>query len=115
MDMKCEEEFKVELVENTEEEDDKNIDIHLEQLLTFEEIQSDSVCLYERNWYESIDMKSEIEVKEESFDIEEEEEAANGSIHMKKSFDIEEEETSNDKLFTQNLWIGSKSGTNKKF
>ncbi|KAL7632210.1 UNVERIFIED_CONTAM: hypothetical protein RMT77_017478 [Armadillidium vulgare] len=66
MDMKCEEEFKVELVENTEEEDDKKINIHLEQLLTFEEIQ-------ERNWYESIDMKNEIEVKEEPFDIEEEE------------------------------------------
>ncbi|RXG69474.1 hypothetical protein Avbf_05699, partial [Armadillidium vulgare] len=63
MDMKCEEEIKVELEESTEE-DDKKINIHLEQLLT-EEIQ-------ERNCYESIDMKSEIEVKEEPLHIDEE-------------------------------------------
>ncbi|RXG54053.1 hypothetical protein Avbf_14121 [Armadillidium vulgare] len=63
MDMKCEEEIKVELEESTEEED-KKINIHLEQLLT-EEIQ-------ERDCIESIDLKSEIEVKEEPFDIVEE-------------------------------------------
>ncbi|RXG73776.1 hypothetical protein Avbf_16476 [Armadillidium vulgare] len=60
MDMKREEEFKVELVENTEEEVDKKIDIPFEQLSTLEQIQ-------ERNCYGSIDMKSEIEVKEEPF------------------------------------------------
>ncbi|RXG57862.1 hypothetical protein Avbf_17795, partial [Armadillidium vulgare] len=71
MDMKCEEEFKVELVESTEE-DDKKIDIHLEQLSTLD--------IQERNCYESIDVKSEMEMKEESYDF-------------------EEEETTNDKLF----------------
>ncbi|RXG52467.1 hypothetical protein Avbf_18996, partial [Armadillidium vulgare] len=64
MDVKYEEEFKVELVESTEE-DDKKINIHLEQLSTLEDIQ-------ERNCYESIDMKSEMEIKEEPFDVEEE-------------------------------------------
>ncbi|RXG53800.1 hypothetical protein Avbf_16432, partial [Armadillidium vulgare] len=66
MDIKNEEEFKVELVENTEE-DDKKINIHFEQLSTLDEIQ-------ERNCFGSIDIKSEIEIKEEPFDIEEEEE-----------------------------------------
>ncbi|RXG60099.1 hypothetical protein Avbf_16199, partial [Armadillidium vulgare] len=71
MDMKYEEEFNVELVESTEE-DDKKIDIHLEQLSTLD--------IQERNCYESIDIKSEMEMKEESYDF-------------------EEEETTNDKLF----------------
>ncbi|RXG59663.1 hypothetical protein Avbf_16218, partial [Armadillidium vulgare] len=103
MDIKCEEEFKVELEESTEE-DDKKINIHLEQLLT-EEIQ-------ERNCYESIDLKSEIEVKEEPFDIGEEE-AENdelerdcyGSIDTKSEIDVKEEpfaireeEATNDEL-----------------
>ncbi|RXG58884.1 hypothetical protein Avbf_12563, partial [Armadillidium vulgare] len=105
MDIKYEEEFKIELLESTEEEEeDKKINVHLEQLLV-EEIQ-------ERDCIGSIDMKSEIEVKEEPFDIVEEE-AANdelerdcyGSIDMKSEievkeepFDFEEEETANDEL-----------------
>ncbi|KAL7634829.1 UNVERIFIED_CONTAM: hypothetical protein RMT77_015206 [Armadillidium vulgare] len=40
MDMKREEEFKVEFVENTEEEVDKKIEIPFEQLSTLEQIQS---------------------------------------------------------------------------
>ncbi|RXG59135.1 hypothetical protein Avbf_13761, partial [Armadillidium vulgare] len=59
----------------------------------------------ERDCYGSIDMKSEIEVKEEPFPIEEEE-AANGSIDVKSEIevyeeplDIVEEETSNDEHF----------------
>ncbi|RXG52231.1 hypothetical protein Avbf_14572 [Armadillidium vulgare] len=72
MDIKNEEEFKVELVENTKE-DDKKINIHLEQLSTLEDNQ-------ERNCFGSIDMKKvEIEIKEEPFDIEEEE-AANDEL-----------------------------------
>ncbi|KAL7637019.1 UNVERIFIED_CONTAM: hypothetical protein RMT77_012777 [Armadillidium vulgare] len=96
MDIKLEEEFKVELAESSE--DVKKINIHLEQLATFEQIQ-------ERDCYESIDMKSEIEVKEEPFPIEEEE-AANGSIDVKSEIevyeeplDFVEEETSNDEHF----------------
>ncbi|KAL7634918.1 UNVERIFIED_CONTAM: hypothetical protein RMT77_015299 [Armadillidium vulgare] len=65
MDIKYEEEFKIELLESTEEEEDKKINVHLEQLLA-EEIQ-------ERDCIGSIDMKSEIEVKQEHFAIGEEE------------------------------------------
>ncbi|RXG73707.1 hypothetical protein Avbf_08508, partial [Armadillidium vulgare] len=90
MEVKREEEFKVEFVENTEEVD-KKIDISLEQLSTLEQIQ-------ERNCYGSIDMKSEIEVKEEPFDFEEEE-AENdelkrdcyGFIEMKNEIELNEE------------------------
>ncbi|RXG70677.1 Palmitoleoyl-protein carboxylesterase NOTUM [Armadillidium vulgare] len=109
MDIKREEEFKVELAESSE--DVKKINIHLKQLAAFEQIQ-------ERNCYGSIDMKSEIEVKkEEPFPIEEEE-AANGSIDVKSEIevyeeplDIVEEETSNDEHFDkvcgldQNQWV----------
>ncbi|RXG56608.1 hypothetical protein Avbf_14358, partial [Armadillidium vulgare] len=91
MEVKREEEFKVEFVENTEEEVDKKIDISLEQLSTLEQIQ-------ERNCYGSIHMKSEIEIKEESFDFEEEE-AENdelkrdcyGFIEMKNEIELNEE------------------------
>ncbi|RXG69475.1 hypothetical protein Avbf_05700, partial [Armadillidium vulgare] len=67
MNIKCEEEFKVEPLESTDKEEDKKINIHIEQLLG-EEIQ-------EGNCYGSIDMKSEIEVKEEPLHIEEEDTA----------------------------------------
>ncbi|RXG60100.1 hypothetical protein Avbf_16200 [Armadillidium vulgare] len=46
MDIKNEEEFKVELVESTEE-DDKKINIHLEQLSTLEEIQKSHLDIEE--------------------------------------------------------------------
>ncbi|RXG56603.1 hypothetical protein Avbf_16066 [Armadillidium vulgare] len=79
MDMKCEAEMKVQLFESTEE-DNKESNIHLEQLSTLEEIE-------ERNCFGSIDVKHEIEVKEEAFDVEEEE------IKVKEEpFDVKEEE-----------------------
>ncbi|KAL7634360.1 UNVERIFIED_CONTAM: hypothetical protein RMT77_014737 [Armadillidium vulgare] len=75
MDIKHEAEFKVELLENTE---DNTSNIYSEQLST-EKTQ-------ERNAFEYIDVKSEIEVKEEPpSDIEEEAE-------QKEALDIEEEE-----------------------
>ncbi|RXG61437.1 hypothetical protein Avbf_19036 [Armadillidium vulgare] len=76
MDMRHEAEFKVELIEDTE---DSVNNVYSEQLSTLEEIQ-------ERNSFEYLDVKSEIEVKEEDpLYIEEE---AEGIEH----FDIEEEE-----------------------
>ncbi|KAL7632871.1 UNVERIFIED_CONTAM: hypothetical protein RMT77_016813 [Armadillidium vulgare] len=103
MDIKHEGKFKVECVENSE--DDKNINIHLEQLSALEQIQ-------ERNCYEFIDVKSEIEIKEEPFDVEEEETENEElerdcykSIDMKSEieikeefFAIEEEEAENEEL-----------------
>ncbi|RXG68764.1 hypothetical protein Avbf_04005, partial [Armadillidium vulgare] len=111
MDIKCEEEIKVELEESIEEED-KKINIHLEQLST-EEIQ-------ERDCIGSIDLKSEIEVKEEPFDIVEEEVANNElkknccrSIDMKSEteiieepFDTKEEETANDEILDKICGLG---------
>ncbi|KAB7507105.1 hypothetical protein Anas_10270, partial [Armadillidium nasatum] len=100
MDMKCEEEVKAQLFESTEE-DNKESNIRLEQLSTLEEIE-------ERNYFGSIDVKNEIEVKEEPFDVEEE------NIDVKEeAFDVKEEEielkeepfyfekkgTTNDELF----------------
>ncbi|RXG70374.1 hypothetical protein Avbf_09243, partial [Armadillidium vulgare] len=79
MDMKCEAEMKVQLFESTEE-DNKESNIHLQQLSTLEEIE-------ERNCFGSIDVKNDIEVKEEPFDGKEEE------IDVKEeAFDVEEEE-----------------------
>ncbi|KAB7498155.1 hypothetical protein Anas_14524 [Armadillidium nasatum] len=79
MDMKNESEIKVQLFESSEE-DNKESKIHLEQLSTLEEIE-------ERNYFGSIDVKNEIEVKEEPFDVEEEE------IDVKEeSCDVKEEE-----------------------
>ncbi|RXG69512.1 hypothetical protein Avbf_08330 [Armadillidium vulgare] len=104
MNIKHEKEFNIEFVKCYEEDDDKT-DIHLEQLSTFEQIQ-------ESNCFGSIDMKNEIEVKEEPFDIGEEE-AENdelerdcyGSIDTKSEIDVKEEpfaireeEATNDEL-----------------
>ncbi|KAL7634673.1 UNVERIFIED_CONTAM: hypothetical protein RMT77_015050 [Armadillidium vulgare] len=85
MDMKCEPEMKVKIFESTEGEDQTNT--HLEQLSTLEEIE-------ERNCFGSIDVKNEIEVKEEPCDVKEEE------IELKEEpFDFEKEDTTNDETF----------------
>ncbi|RXG71135.1 hypothetical protein Avbf_03423 [Armadillidium vulgare] len=103
MDMKSKVEIKEEVWESTQE--DKLINSHLEKLSKLEEIQ-------ESNCYESTQMKSEIEVKEEHLATEEEETAYDeleknhhGSINMKSEievkeehFHIEEEEAPNEKI-----------------
>ncbi|KAB7499697.1 hypothetical protein Anas_14330, partial [Armadillidium nasatum] len=76
MDIKNEVEVKVEVLDFTKEDETTNVP--LDQVSTLEEIK-------ERN-YEFIDMKSEIDVKEE---------------HLA----TEEENTSNDKLFDQNYLL----------
>ncbi|KAB7500678.1 hypothetical protein Anas_13252, partial [Armadillidium nasatum] len=79
MDMKCKAEIKVQLFESNKQ-DNKESNIHLEQLSTLEEIE-------ERNCFGSIDVKNEIDVKEEPFDVKEEE------IEVKEEpFDVKEEE-----------------------
>ncbi|RXG61781.1 hypothetical protein Avbf_14366 [Armadillidium vulgare] len=98
MDMKCEPEMKVKIFESTEGEDQTNT--HLEQLSTLEEIE-------ERNCFGSIDVKNEIEVKEEAFDVEEEEievkeepfDVKEEEIELKEPFDFEKEDTTNDETF----------------
>ncbi|RXG58039.1 hypothetical protein Avbf_10195 [Armadillidium vulgare] len=65
MDIKCEAEIKVQLFESTEE-DNKESNIHLEQLSTLEEIEREIVL-------DPSNVKNEIEVKEEPFDGKEEE------------------------------------------
>ncbi|KAL7634638.1 UNVERIFIED_CONTAM: hypothetical protein RMT77_015015 [Armadillidium vulgare] len=87
MDIKCEEEFKVELLEISEEDD--KINIHLEQCSALEQIE-------DKNYYGLIDMKGEIEVKDPL--AIEEEEAANdkleeddGTIDMKSEIEVKEE------------------------
>ncbi|KAB7507495.1 hypothetical protein Anas_09009 [Armadillidium nasatum] len=71
--------IKVQLFESTKQ-DNKESNIHLKQLSTLEEIE-------ERNCFGSIDVKNEIEVKEEQFDVEEE------NIDVKEGpFDVKEEE-----------------------
>ncbi|KAB7495541.1 hypothetical protein Anas_13805 [Armadillidium nasatum] len=100
MDMNCESEIKVQLFESSEE-DNKESNIHLEQLSTLEEIE-------ERNCFGSIDVKNEIEVKEEPFDVEEEEidvkeescDVKEEEIELKEeAFDFEKEDTTNDETF----------------
>ncbi|KAB7498664.1 hypothetical protein Anas_14423 [Armadillidium nasatum] len=91
MDMKHEAEIKVELVEDIE---DNTSNVYSEQLSTLEEIQ-------ERNSFEFIDVKSEIEVKKEPFDIEDEVEKEPSDIEdevKKENSDTEEEETTKDEL-----------------
>ncbi|RXG57398.1 hypothetical protein Avbf_18957 [Armadillidium vulgare] len=89
MDMRHEDEFKVELIEDTE---DSVNNVYSEKLSMIEEIRdtlpSPAIrikclnffpfnCIFkERNSFEYIDVKSEIEVKKEPIDIEEEEEEA---------------------------------------
>ncbi|RXG53271.1 hypothetical protein Avbf_13983 [Armadillidium vulgare] len=98
------------------EERDLEIEFGSEGMMSFKKISESSYPkifltklseeeLKESDCYGSIDMKSEIEVKEEPFPIEEEE-AANGSIDVKSEIevyeeplDIVEEETSNDEHF----------------
>ncbi|KAB7503556.1 hypothetical protein Anas_12591 [Armadillidium nasatum] len=84
MDKKFEEEMKVKLFES--EEDNKESNIRLEQLSTLEEIE-------ERNCFGSIDVKNEIEVKEEPFDGKEEE------IEVKEDPLDFEKDTTNDEPF----------------
>ncbi|KAL7637985.1 UNVERIFIED_CONTAM: hypothetical protein RMT77_011598 [Armadillidium vulgare] len=98
MDIKCEAEMKVQLFESTEE-DNKESNIHLEQLSTLEEIE-------ERNCFGSIDVKNDIEVKEEPFDEEEIEvkeepcDVKEEEIELKEEpFDFEKEDTTNDEIF----------------
>ncbi|KAB7507106.1 hypothetical protein Anas_10271 [Armadillidium nasatum] len=100
MDMKCKEEVKAQLFESTEE-DNKESNICLEQLSTLEEIE-------ERNCFGSIDVKNEIEVKEEPFDVKEEEidvkeescDVKEEEIDVKEEpFDFERKDTTNDELF----------------
>ncbi|RXG67186.1 hypothetical protein Avbf_12854 [Armadillidium vulgare] len=91
MDMRHEDEFKVELIEDTE---DSVNNVYSEKLSMIEEIQ-------ERNSFEFIDVKSEIEVKKEPFDIEDEEEKEPFDIEdevKKENSDTEEEETTKDEL-----------------
>ncbi|KAB7500318.1 hypothetical protein Anas_14507 [Armadillidium nasatum] len=84
MDMKCKAEIKVQLFESTKQ-DNKESNIHLEQLSTLEEIE-------ERNCFGSIDVKNEIEVKEEPFDVKEEDiEVKEDPLDFEK--DITNEET----------------------
>ncbi|KAL7638706.1 UNVERIFIED_CONTAM: hypothetical protein RMT77_010239 [Armadillidium vulgare] len=79
--------IKVEVIDLTE---DKTTNVPLEQVSTFEEIK-------ERNCYELINMKSEIEVKEEHLTTEED------VTSMKEEhLTTEEDVTSSDKLFDQN-------------
>ncbi|RXG60228.1 hypothetical protein Avbf_06499 [Armadillidium vulgare] len=87
MDMKQEAEFKVELVE------DNTSNVYSEQLSILEEIQ-------ERNSFEFIEVKSEIEVKKEPFDIEDEVEKEPDIENevKKENSDTEEEETTKDEL-----------------
>ncbi|RXG53306.1 hypothetical protein Avbf_16061, partial [Armadillidium vulgare] len=80
MEMRQEAKFKVELVEDTE---DNMSNVYSEQLSTLEEIQ-------ERNPFEYIDVKSEIEVKKEPSDIEDE--------VKKENSETEEEQTMKDEL-----------------
>ncbi|KAL7634959.1 UNVERIFIED_CONTAM: hypothetical protein RMT77_015340 [Armadillidium vulgare] len=88
MDVINEVDIKVEVIDLTEE--DKTTNVPLEQVSTFEQIK-------ERNYFEFINMKSEIEVKEEHLATEEE------VTSMKEEhLATEEEVTSNDKLFDQN-------------
>ncbi|RXG51309.1 hypothetical protein Avbf_13514 [Armadillidium vulgare] len=64
MDIKCEAEFKVELLESSED-DDQAISINSEQLSVLQQIQ-------EGNCSEFIDVKSEIEIKFEPLDVKDE-------------------------------------------
>ncbi|RXG64659.1 hypothetical protein Avbf_15808 [Armadillidium vulgare] len=64
MDLKCKAEIKVQLYDSSEEEN-KESNIHLEQFSTLEEIE-------ERNCFGFIEVKNEIEVKEELIDVVEE-------------------------------------------
>ncbi|RXG55594.1 hypothetical protein Avbf_13674, partial [Armadillidium vulgare] len=92
MDIKIEADVKDEPFENPEEEDE--ISHHFKQVSTLEET-------LKRNWFGSIELKNEIEVKEEPFEgeveeIEVKEESFDGEVEeievKEESFDGEEEE-----------------------
>ncbi|KAB7506163.1 hypothetical protein Anas_10136 [Armadillidium nasatum] len=116
MDLRHEAEFKIELIEDTE---DSVNNVYSEQLSMLEEIQVVVVVLIEifyqyekylvftkyfeqeRNCFEFIDVKSEIEVKKEPFDIEDEVEKEPSDIEdevKKENSETEEEETTKDEL-----------------